>query len=332
VATNERLKFSHDVGYRYQIKGFTGDDVKAFDITSTTDVRRDLHLVRAGERVDMEPQGTTGTRTYMVLASSAVKEPAGLTQDRASSLSSASNGADYILITHRDLGWDINGDPYPWLSSLAALRQAQGLRVKVVDVEDIYDEFSYGIASPQGIKEFLSYAYSHWAQPKPQYVLIVGDATNDPKNNESLDESRYRYVPSYLTFTETLGETVTDDWYARVSGSDAISDLYIGRLPAATVEQAAAMVNKIVAYENSVNSKTWEKNVLLVTDNQVEGYEAVFMRMNDDAVAYIPAGMNAPFKAYLGDFSSAGQLTGVIKDRINHDGTLVVNYAGHGSV
>jgi hypothetical protein len=332
VATNNLLKFSHDAGYRYQITGFTGDDVEAFDITSATDVKKVLHLVRAGDRVDMEPQGTTGTRTYMALSSSAVKEPAGLTQDRASTLSSASNGADYILITHRDLGWDVNGDPYPWLNSLTAHRQAQGLRVKVVDVEDIYDEFSYGIPSVQGIKEFLSYAYSNWVQPKPQYVLIVGDATNDPKNNECLDESGYRYVPSYLTFTEHLGETVTDDWYAKVSGSDAIPDLYIGRLPAATVGQAAAMVNKMIAYENSANSKTWEKNVLLVSDNQLDEYEALFERINDDAAAYISAGMNAPFKEYLGNYTNAGQLTGVIKDRINNDGTLVANYAGHGSV
>ncbi len=176
VATNNLLKFSHDAGYRYQITGFTGADVEAFDITSATDVKRVLHLVRAGDKVDMEPQGTSGKRTYMALSSSAVKEPVGLTQDRASSLSSASNGADYILITHRDLGWDVGGDPYPWVSRLTALRQAQGLRVKLLDVEDIYDEFRYGIASAQGIKEFLSYAYSNWVQPKPQYVLIVGDA------------------------------------------------------------------------------------------------------------------------------------------------------------
>jgi Peptidase family C25/Propeptide_C25/Domain of unknown function (DUF2341) len=335
TATNDLLEFSHDAGYRYQITGFTGNDVEAFDITSATDVKRIVNFQVSGTgpyTMDMQPTSGSGQRTYLVLGTDQVETPVSIVQDTPSNLASASNGADYILITHRDLGWDANGDPYPWLSSLTALRQAQGLRVKVVDVQDIYDEFSYGIESPQGIKDFLSYAYSNWTLPSPRFVLIVGDATNDPKNDEGLDEGGYRYVPSYLTFTENLGETLTDDWYARVSGSDAIPDLYIGRLPAATVEEATAMVNKIIGYENSVNTKTWEKNVLLVSDNQVEEADAVFEQTNDDAAAYIPAGMNAPFKEYLGDYSSAAQLTGVIENRINHDGTLVVNYAGHGSV
>ena len=60
------------------------------------------------------------------------------------------NSADYILITHKDIGWDGSGAPYSWLTDLVALREDGGLRVKVVDVADIYDEFSYGISHPGG--------------------------------------------------------------------------------------------------------------------------------------------------------------------------------------
>jgi hypothetical protein len=66
---------------------------------------------------------------------------------------------------------------------MVALREDQGLRVKVADIEDIYDEFSYGIKSPQALKDFLSYAYSNWSPPAPQYVLLVGDSTYDPKDH-----------------------------------------------------------------------------------------------------------------------------------------------------
>jgi hypothetical protein len=106
-----------------------------------------------------------------------------ITKDIAGNLSGTSNGADYILITHRDLGWDGGGSAQPWLTNLKAHRESQGLRVKVVDVEDIYDEFSYGITSPQGIKDFLSYTYQNWTSPAPQYVLLVGDSAYDPKDN-----------------------------------------------------------------------------------------------------------------------------------------------------
>jgi hypothetical protein len=138
------------------------------------------------------------------------------------------------------------------------------------------------------------------------------------------------YVPTYLSWTSYMGETLKDDWYARVSGNDAIPDMYIGRLPAASEAQAAAMVNKIVGYESAANSKTWEMNTLLVSDDQTEDYEAIFEIMSNDAAALIPVGMNAPFKEYLEDYANAGALNLAIKNKINNEGTLVVNYSGHG--
>jgi hypothetical protein len=284
----------------------------------------------------MEPEGGAGERTYLALSSDAVKTPSGISQDTASTLSDQANGADYILITHTDLGWDGNGDPNPWLSDLVSLREGQGLRVKVVDVADIYDEFSYGIATPQAVKDFISLAYTNWTQPAPLYVLLVGDSTYDPKNNWSWLGQEYTdtttYLTTYLTFTTSMGymgETVTDEWFVRVSGADAVPDMYIGRLPATSVDQAAVMVSKIITYETATNTKTWEKNVLLVADNQTQDYEAVFETMNEEAAALIPTGLNAPSKGYLNDYSTGG-LRAYIKEKIN-EGTLMVNYSGHGS-
>ncbi len=339
AASNDLLKFSFDAGYRYQISGFTGSDPVAFDITSPGDVQRIAGSTTGTDpyTLDFEHPGVTDEeRTYLVISSDAVETPAGISQDTASTLSDQANGADYILITHTDLGWDGSGNRQTWLSDLVTFRQAQGLRVRVVDVEDIYDEFSYGIATPQAVKDFISYAYNNWTQPAPQYVLLVGDSTYDSKNNWSSLDPAYTdtttYLPTYLTFTtaiDYMGETVTDEWFVRVSGDDAIPDMYIGRLPAVSVDQAAVMVNKIITYETATNTKTWEKNVLLIADNQVNDYEAVFETMNEDAAALIPTGLNTPSKGYLNDYS-AGGLSAYIKEKVN-EGTLVVNFSGHGS-
>jgi hypothetical protein len=126
-----------------------------------------------------------------------------------------------------------------------------------------------------------------------------------------------------------MGETVTDEWFVRVSGADAVPDMYIGRLPAASADQAAVMVSKILTYETATNTKTWEKNVLLIADNQTRDYEAVFENMQEDAAALIPTGLNAPSKGYLNDYSTGG-LSAYIKEKVN-EGTLVVNFSGHGS-
>jgi hypothetical protein len=166
AASNNELIFTHDEGYRYQITGFTTTDLMAFDITAAGDVARviDFETIDMGGSytLDCEPQTGAGVHTYYALATDRAKTPVGISEDEASSLSATANSADYILITHRDLGWDVNGDPYSWLSDLVAFRQAQDLRVTVVDVEDIYDEFTYGIVTPQAIKDFLSYAYANW--------------------------------------------------------------------------------------------------------------------------------------------------------------------------
>jgi hypothetical protein len=203
----------------------------------------------------------------------------------------------------------------------------------VVDVEDIFDEFSYGIFTPQAVKDFLSHAYENWSGSAVQYVLLVGDSTYDPKGNYTWmmgADPTSTYLPTYLAATTYMGETVTDEWFARVSGDDAVPDLYIGRIPAVSTAEATVMVDKIITYENGLNSKGWERNVLLVADNRLEDYEAVFEQMNEDAASLLPAGMNAPFKGYLDDYLVAGDLTAEIKGKID-EGTLMVNYSGHGS-
>jgi hypothetical protein len=337
VATNDTIKFSHDVGSAYQVSGFSGSQLLAFDVTSKTAVRQigNLQTTDSGGSytLDMEPLYGTGERTYLLLSTTQLKVPIDITEVVDPDLSNETNGADYILITHRDLGWDGNGSTYPWLNDLVALREGQGLRVEVVDVEDIYNEFGYGLATPQAIKDFLAHAYDNWVSPAPQYVLLVGDSTYDYKDNLNL--GTINYVPTYLSWTEYMGETLTDDWFARVSGNDAVPDLYMGRLPAASVGQASDMVNKITTYEDRVDNpilKTWEKNVLLVADDQTADYEALFRIMTNDVAALIPEGMNSPFIEYLADYPDPADLKATIKGKINNEGTLIVNYGGHGSV
>ena len=332
-ASGNALKITHNAGYKYQVGSFTNGTIEVYDITTPMDVKSVTNLQVTGTNpytLTMEPRSGSGERTYLILSTTATKTPVSVTKDKAGNLSVTGNGADYVLITHRDLGWDGGGVPQPWLTNLKTQREAQGLRVKVVDVEDIYDEFSYGIASPQGIKDFLSYTYQNWTSPAPQYVLLVGDSAYDPKDNYGL--GTINYVPTYLARTPFMGESLTDEWYVRISGNDAIADMDIGRLPAATTAQAERMVNKILTYENTPILKTWERNTLLVADNQVEGYEVLFELMNEDAAGLLPAGMNAPFREYLNDYVNPNDLTASMKSRLNNNGALIWNYSGHGSV
>ena len=98
----------------------------------------------------------------------------------------------------------------------------------------------------------------------------------------------------------------------------------------ASEAEAAAMINKMLTYETSPNDKTWQKNTLLIADDQNEAYEAVFETINEDAVALLPAKM-LPLKGYLGDYLLAGDLSTDLSTWIN-DGALIINYRGHASL
>jgi hypothetical protein len=331
AAVNDTLNFSHDSGFRYIINDFSTDELRVFDITEPADVATVTNLQIsevAPYSLEFEPPPSGLTDSYLVIGADNVKTPEDITEDAPCDLADTENGADYILITHKDIGWDGSGAPYSWLTDLVALREDGGLRVKVVDVADIYDAFSYGIASPAAIRDFLSYAYRSWQHPAPQYVLLVGDSTYDYKDN--FNRGTINYVPAYTVFTDYMGETVTDEYFVNISGEDALADMYIGRLPADSAAQAAVMANKIIAYETAANTGSWEKNVVLIADDQTEAYEAVFETTNEDAAALLPSKM-VPLKGYLNDYLLAADLAADITSWVN-SGALIVNYSGHASL
>src|SRR5208283_601587 len=96
------------------------------------------------------------------------------------------------------------------LAPLKKLRESQGLSVALIDVQDLYDEFSFGAKSPYAVRDFLENARSAWKQA-PKFLLLVGEASFDPRDylaNGDLD-----LVPTKLVYTQYL-QTASDDWFA----------------------------------------------------------------------------------------------------------------------
>jgi hypothetical protein len=335
AAENDMLTFTHEGGYRYQLTGFRSTDLILYDITDPNRILRVAnHDVFGPDPYTIDFEDPPGeTKTYVAMTSDRAETQMTIIEDVASSLADPGNGADYILITHRSLGWDNDGQQQPWLQDLTEKREDQGMRVAVVDVQDIYDEFSYGVMTPEGIKDFLTYAYNNWPAPAPQFVVLVGDSSYDFKDNWGVGTTIQ--VPAYLIYTSDLGETATDDWFVQISGEDAVPDMYIGRLPAKTVAEAEIMVAKIIAHEQALTTKKdWWRNTALVADNQIEVWEAVFEEMNEDAADLLPDGMNMPDRFYLQEYDdellAVSDLTTDLVNQINA-GALIVNYSGHGS-
>jgi hypothetical protein len=175
-----------------------------------------------------------------------------------SALKDRTNQADYLVIAPREF--------LEAAERLVERRQGQGLRSRAVSLEEIASEFGHGQASAEAIRSFLSHAYHSWRRPSPRYVLLLGDATYDPRRFVST--SWPSPLPALWTKTSYLW-TASDPLLGAVNGEDALPDLAIGRLPATTREQAEALVAKVLSWEET--GQDLGGNAVLVADNPDQG-------------------------------------------------------------
>ncbi|UCE05351.1 MAG: hypothetical protein JSW07_17305, partial [bacterium] len=254
---------------------------------------------------------------FIAVSQKAMKYPTKAMLDTTADLTATQNGADLIIITHKNF---LNSARH-----LADYRAGHNsLRVKVVDVEDIYDEFNFGLINPQAIKDFLNYAYLYWGAPAPRYVIFFGDASWDFKKHKGAD-AKENYVPSY-------GNPVSDNWYVCFDGpDDFLPEMLVGRIPVELAAQAETVVDKIIAYEKTPTS-SWKKNILFITGGFNRSEQAMFMSQTDYLINNFvipppascrPLQINKTTEGYF-----EGEKKKEILDGINH-GALWVNFLGH---
>jgi len=320
VAENDRLHFAAPGAgtYTFVISNFSQDAIEVYDISQPSRVVRLVNASVEAEggtyRVRVEDDVSSDAR-YLALTEGQKRTPAGFLLDAPSNWRSPENGADYVIITHEDFT--------DAAIRLADYRAGQGLRVATVQINDVYDEFSGGVFDPGAIRDFLSYAYHNWTPPAPLYVLLVGDANYDYQ--DYLDTGNPNYVPTHLFESWLIGQTPTDNWFVSVSGDDPLPDMFIGRISVWTLAQADIVVDKILAYEQNPPPGDWKQSALFVADD-----EAGFEETSDELIARLPAWYNIQ-RIYATGYPPSHDPTPDIIRAID-DGTLIVNYLGHGYI
>ncbi len=310
-ADQDALRFTASGGQSVRIDGFTSSQIQVLDVTDPKAVQKLTGSVKSlggGYAVTVAVPGS-GTQTLWAFTEARVASPATLTANQPSTWHQAGPGADLVIIAHETLLESVG--------PLKALREGQGYSVAVIDVEDLYNEFSYGHKNPWALKDFLSRAGTQWQRP-PRFVLLVGDASLDPRNY--LGHGDFDFVPTKLVDTASL-ETASDDWIADFVG-DGIPTLAVGRLPVRTAEEAAAVVAKLLSYEQAGGGH----GVVLVSGiNSNFDFDGASGQLR----ALIPSGISVQ-EIHRGGTDGATAKQELI-DSINH-GPQLVNYAGHGSV
>jgi hypothetical protein len=309
-AENDSLSFS--VGDRPAfVGGFTSAAIRVVDVTNPSTVKElTPKITNSGGSYGFTIQASGAVQNLIAFADNLARQPASMVKNQPSNWNASTNSADMLIVTH--------GDFRDSADALATARRAQGLKVSVVYVEDVFDEFSYGAHTPQALRDFFARSNGIWATA-PRYVLLFGDSSWDPRNY--LGQGYNDFVPTKLVASFEL-ETASDDWLADFN-NDGLPELAVGRLPARTSAEASTMVSKILNYDQERLSGAPLRGALLVADN---GFES-----QTDQVQSLLAPLTTVQTLSRSAIGNDNIMRTQIVDAIDQ-GPTIVNYFGHGSV
>ena len=268
---------------------------------------------------------------YYCVADDYFLVPDSLTHNVSNSdLRNITNSADYIIITHPDF--------FSSAQRLADYRSSNlkgysDPRIKIVNVMDIYNEFSFGLLNPNSLQLFVKYAFENWQSPAPAYISLMGDLSSDYR--KILPNSRNNFIPSIPYHSIIYGQASSDNQIVTVVGNDLVPELAIGRISCETFEEADFLVERILNYPADFD-KEWKQNVLLLSSGLTAADENQF-KFNDRnmilANLYVdPEGIKSSKVFRYANKPEYIQYQGEGPDirREIDEGTVLVNYYGHG--
>lgn len=259
---------------------------------------------------------------------------------------------DYILIATPQYLSEAN--------RLALLHtQRSNYNVKVIELQDIYNEFSSGQRDIAAIRNFMRYVYFNASTPdkRVKYLNLFGDTSFDykdiiPNNNNIIPTFHYlaNITPSGSGSSANFSNYSTymsDDFFVLMDENEGSMqnnfqqglDIAVGRILFSTPAQAKQMVDKIHKYYDKSSYGRWRNNIILLGDD-IDAPSDLFLQSDLDAIAQNIEN-NRPFinikKIYMDAYTqtvSAGgnRYVDAKSDFINSfdAGSLVVNYYGHG--
>ncbi len=316
AADSDWLQASAHSGTNVHISGFSNAQVRVFDITDPLSIseltgKTDLESGSYGVTVAI-PRSSNELRTILAFSSDTLSSPVATAPHMPTLLDERRAGADVVIITYPDF--------VAQLKPLERLRESQGHRVALVTTDQIFDDFNYGERSPFAIRSFLQDAVSHWVR-KPQAVLLVGDASMDPRNYLGFGD--FDFVPTRIIETAAF-KTASDDWFTDFR-QNGFATIPTGRLPVRTTADVELLVSKILSYEQGDDSGSWNGQALLIADQNVD---ANFTSAVTSAAATLPSSLQT--SQILADGLDPATAHSQIVAALNN-GALLVDYNGHGA-
>lgn len=253
--------------------------------------------------------------------------------------------ADYFIVTYEGFLNEAN--------RLANYhRTRNNLRVHVIPINHVYNEFSSGVQDITAIRDMMRMFYKRATVPAdmPKYLLLFGRASYDYKNRIT---SNSNLVPTFesLESFDPVKTYCSDDYFGLLddnegrwdepndlgfSGIKELLDIGIGRLPAQTGAHAVALVNKIIEYQANPEWGDWMAKTVFVSDDEDTGIH----QWQADALSNIVKNNARKYniqKIHIDAYPEVTMPGGVRNPQAQDEivrsverGCLIFNYTGHG--
>lgn len=233
--------------------------------------------------------------------------------------------------------------------------QHDGLRVRIVPADELYNEFSSGTPDATAYRRYMKMLYdrAQTEADQPKYLLLFGDCVWD--NRLLTSDCRSLKADDYLLAYESensFSETdcyVSDDYFCLLDDDERIEqyvngilrylgkpDVAVGRFPVVTPTQAKVMVDKTIAYVQNKNAGAWQNTLMFMGD---DGNNNIHMDDINDAAEDIATRYPGYLikKVMWDTYNRVSAFNGftypdataVIKQQ-QQAGALIMDYGGHG--
>ncbi len=233
--------------------------------------------------------------------------------------------ADYIAVTNKKFISKTN-------EYASFISDHYNVKAKVIDVDDIYDEFFYGYFNPEAIKDFLKSTHSYWQYPYPEFVCLIGGATYDYLANKT----KYMSTPPKYNFVPSFGASVSDNWFVTWDTTGAyLPQMNIGRIPVTSEEELNYYMNKHINHALD-NYDSWNKRFIFFSggtgnnQSQLDQLREVNDFVINNYVSNPPiGGTSKHFYKTINPNTNFGPYTdSEIQETINN-GSVFISYLGH---
>lgn len=240
-------------------------------------------------------------------------------------LKSKENSCEYILITNKKF-LKLARDYSSFISD------SYNLQTMVVDVDDIYDQFSYGFFDPEAIRKFLKYASDNWQLPKIKYLFLIGGSTYDYHGHKT----KYQSAPRVNNYVPSFGSPVSDTWFAIFDSSKSfIPGISIGRIPVTTDEEFEWYFHKHKEYI-SQPLNTWNKRVIFFSggtgndQNQIDALRNINEFVIQSFITSKPySAKYTHFYKTINPVNNFGPFTTSQISNVIDSGGVFISYLGH---